>query len=60
MTVPVCGDYMEQKNLKCAAGYSLKGMLYAWEESVSFQHRCIRYLNTVFYSCGFGHFMNLT
>jgi hypothetical protein len=29
MTVPVCGDYMEQKNLKCAAGYSLKEMLYA-------------------------------
>jgi hypothetical protein len=43
LTVPVWGDYMEQKNLRCDAGYSLKELLYAGEESVSFQHRCIRY-----------------
>jgi hypothetical protein len=29
LTVLVCGDYMEQTNLKCAGGYSLKEMLYA-------------------------------
>ena len=59
LTVSVFWDYVEQKCLRCAAGYSLKEMLYAWGESVSFQHRCIRYLNAIFHTCVFGHCMNL-